>query len=285
MAHLECPVTYQGGKQRLAPVLLSAMQVARDEPFDDLCCGTGSVSLALLEAGHQGRVTLLDAGPWGHFWSEVATGKLDLDVLRRYCEAVPKELSRVPDFVREIEVQDPERDTVATFLLLQAAAFGGAAVWIEDGRWRRAGGIRTYWLPTATSNRRSPVNPMMPMPATLLARVRRLCEEIPGRIEAMHTDASEFLADEGVVYIDPPYAGTSGYGKGLEVVPLARRQRTRCFVSEGRPLGDGAVCLSRGVAKGGMNGSRSAAHEEWLTPFGGAVVAGTRPSCEADRGA
>ena len=59
---------------------------------------------------------------------------------------------------------------VYDYLLLQAGAFGSKWIGIEGNKWTN-NTFRSYWLPTETSNRKSPVNPMMPLPNTLYERV------------------------------------------------------------------------------------------------------------------
>ena len=59
------PVTYQGGKGRLAAAIVDAMRVPADATFVDICCGSGAVTLALLDSGHDpGRIVMIDQGPW-----------------------------------------------------------------------------------------------------------------------------------------------------------------------------------------------------------------------------
>ena len=72
-----------------------------------------------------------------------------------------------------------------------------------------------------------------------------------------------------MIYIDPPYEGTTGYGDGLNVVEYVKRQNARCYVSEGKALSQEAVCVSTGRSKGGISGNRKKANEEWLSHFPG----------------
>lgn len=262
------PVTYQGGKHRLAEQLVRLMGLGPADRFYDLCCGGGSVSIAAVVAGvPASSIRMIDCGPWGMFWQQIGSGDVDLERLRALCEAIPKDLRQVKGFMKELFSVTPGLDPVPEFLVLQAAAFGGTPVRLIDGRWK-AGGWRDYWLPTATSNRRSPVNPMMPLPHTLYERVVRLADAMLG-VLAECSDVRAITVQPGsVVYIDPPYTGTAGYTDSFDVVALARSvQGSRVFVSEAHALSDDAERLAGARAKGGISGKRKVENsiEEWVS--------------------
>jgi hypothetical protein len=203
-------------------------------------------------------------------WQAIGNGSFDLKVFADYCRSVPSDLKAVKPFMEKLRGELPGEHAPYRFLLLQAASFGGKPVSLKNGQWI-TWGFRDYWLPTATSNRRSPVNPMMPMPSTILARTERLVRMVRG-IRGVCGDASKLtVGAESVVYIDPPYAGTVGYASGIDVLAVANKIVTggaTCWVSEGRALTDDAVRLSEGRAKGGITGERKrAANEEWLSRF------------------
>jgi len=98
-------------------------------------------------------------------------------------------------------------------LLLQSASFGAKPIWISQfgtNKWENCS-FRNYWQPTLTSNRRSPVNPMMPMPETLLERAKLICKKMKGVI-GIKTSACIMHPEENtVIYIDPPYKGRTKY--------------------------------------------------------------------------
>jgi site-specific DNA-adenine methylase len=271
---MNAPVAYQGGKTRLAPQIIDI--ISREEPilcckhvFYDLCCGSGAVSIELVSRGFNPKdVYMIDTGPWGSVWNFIGDGHFSLGVFKSYIDQVPKNPALIKDFMVKLSRQSANIDMPYVFLLLQAAAVGTRkAIWIENGAWSNCG-FRSYWLPTETSNRRSPVNVMMPKADTLYERLGRLCEGMQG-VHARCADCRERpLGYDGIVYIDPPYQGTAGYGSAdFDVVQFAREQIIPCFVSEGQGLSDRTWCLSKGRAKGGMSGSRATANEEWLSRF------------------
>lgn len=263
---LVAPVTYQGGKQRIAGKILDIINPLPNTFFYDLCCGSGAVSIELINRGFPvSMIKMLDAGPWGIFWESISKRTFSVDKFRKICGEIPSDLKEVRGFMEKASERPVNEDAKYWYLLLQAAAFGGKAIWIKDGKWQNCT-FRSYWLPTATSNRRSPVNPMMPMPSTLISRVERIVEEMKD-VKAANFDINRAKLQEGVVYVDPPYSKTTKYGFDFDVVGFATRQSLKIFVSEGKPLSERSYLISSGMKKGGISGERSKEHEEWLSEF------------------
>jgi len=266
---LIAPVGYQGAKHRIADAILDKIDLEGVDNFFDLCCGGGSVSLALLRRGFPpGRITMVDRGPWGRVWAEIGAGTFSLDRFECLCRAIPPEPRRIDGHLREIaRLPIADNDLAYTFLLLQAGSFGGKAIWTEGDRWRNWT-ARSYWEPTATSSRRSPVNPMMPMPATILDRLRQIVPAMRG-VRGMCADVATVRPGaRDVVYLDPPYGGTTAYGHTIDATAFAKASAGRVYVSEGLPLTDEAVFISAGRSKGGISGDRKvSANEEWLSLF------------------
>lgn len=264
------PVTYQGGKSRLAAQIVAAIGLPTADHFYDLCCGSGAVAIEAVNAGQDPkRITMVDLSPWGLFWKAIGDGDFNLSTFERLCAMLPSDPREIKGFLETMYRKPVTSELIVyEFLLLQAGALGGKAIWIKDGRWRN-GAFRDYWLPTDTSNRRSHVNPMMPMPATIMKRVTDLADKMRG-ITGICADLTVFAPNVtgGRAYIDPPYADTTAYGYEIDVIAIARVLGIPTWVSEGRALTDDAVCLSLGRAKGGITGNRKKApNEEWLSVF------------------
>ena len=262
-------VAYQGGKTRLAADIVDIIGLESDgKVFYDLCCGCGAISIELVQRGiHPKDVYMYDTGPWGSVWNLIGGGHFSLGVFKSYIDQIPKDQELIKDFMVKLSKQPASIDTPYVFLLLQAAAFGGTAVWIENGAWAKCS-FRSYWMPTETSNRRSPVNAMMPIGKTLYERLGRLCDGMGGVHAGCMDCLNVPIGSDGIVYIDPPYRGTASYGSpAFDVVKFAQSLIVPCYVSEARALTEHAVCLSRGRAKGGMSGNRVKANEEWLSRF------------------
>ena len=266
---LVAPVTYQGGKSRLAAAISGLIRVPAGTFFCDLCCGSGAISLAMVEAGLPPEMLIMvDRGPWGAFWRAVGSGEFDCGRLESVAAWLPDDPSEVKGRLEEIASRPADGDAVYVFLLLQAGSFGGKAVGLRGGRWITHG-FRSYWTPRPGCNRKSPVNPMMPMPATILARMREIVRRCSGLL-GLVADVAGFAPPEpAVAYIDPPYEGTTDYADGgLDAAAVARGLGCPCYVSEGRALGDCSLLLSAGRRKGGISGKRAAkASEEWLSAF------------------
>jgi len=275
---LAVPCCFQGGKQRIASQVVDHLLEragAESARFYDLCCGSGAITIELLSRGvspHQ--IVMLDASSWGAFWAAVGNGSFDLERFRSYVDRVPADKSQIHDFAAKLAGTDASVDEHYKYLILQACSFGGKQIWREGSAWRNAF-FRRYWLPTPVSVRRSPANPMQPGPDELFSRVERIVAAAQG-VRCIHGDIGlvldETIEHDAVVYIDPPYGNTTGYGFGFDLQALVRDLEAKgiknILVSEGAPVSADAVRLSFGGPKGGISGARTGKHEEWLNAFG-----------------
>lgn len=262
---LESPVTYQGGKSRIAAAVVDCWWGA-DGPFHDLCCGSGAISIEMVNRGFAPRdIVMVDAGPWGEVWRQIGDGTFNIDSFRYYTTLIPSDLHRVRDFMRELSQQSAAIDTAEVFLLLQAAAFGGKAIWIEGGRWANTS-FRSYWTPTPTSSRRSPVNPMMPMPDTILRRLDNLMVGMNG-VVGICGAVEGIEINDGTAYLDPPYEGTTKYGHSLDVAAFVPTIAADLYVSEGVALGGIDIAIASPRSKGGISGNRKVAANDEVVSF------------------
>lgn len=273
------PCSYQGGKQRLAKqivdIIFEQNEINEYTKFYDLCCGSGAITLELINRGiHPSNITMVDEGVYGAFWNSVANNEFDLEIFKSEIDKLP-ELKDIQKYLQELSNQDVDNDKlVYHYLLLQSGSFGSRQIWIENNRWKN-NSFRSYWLPTETSSRRSPVNPMMPMPKTLYDRVKDIVEYLGGSINAINSDISkiEWHFDENsIVYIDPPYKNTAGYGNDFdyEEFIINNWAYVNIYVSEGYKMDsvEDAILLSKGRTKGNIRGDvKKKPTEEWLNIY------------------
>lgn len=267
---LQAPVSYQGGKTRLATKIVDILLQHNAGHYYDLCCGSGAISIELINRGvSPANITMNDAGPWGIFWSEIGQQKFDIDKLRYLISSLPSNIEDYRNYFCNLSKQDANIDTTCVFLLLQAASFGSKPIWIENNRWKNCS-FRYLWKPTPTSNRRSTVNPMMPMPQTLLSRVELLLSKMAG-VNGRYDNANNIaIAGGSIVYIDSPYEDSTRYGHDIDIKALVSRLNCPLFISETKPLSDNAILLSSSSSrtKGGINGKKTKkANDEWLSCF------------------
>ena len=283
---LEIPCSYQGGKQRLAKQIVDIFykenNINDDTKFFDLCCGSGAISLELINRGfNPNNITMIDNGCFGQFWQDIANGEFDLDIFKREIENLPN-LENIQSYLKKLSDLPVDEDKmVYHYLLLQAGAFGSKQIWIENNRWKN-NTFRSYWLPTETSNRRSPVNPMMPMPNTLYNRVEVIVEQLSGSIIASRESVfdSVYRIDEErnkgnkniIIYIDPPYANTTGYKETFDIYSLEGQiwSTSPIYISEGYKMqgASESYLLSVGRTKGNISGeAKKKPTEEWLNRF------------------
>ena len=283
---LEIPCSYQGGKQRLAKQIVDIFykenNINDDTKFFDLCCGSGAISLELINRGfNPNNITMIDNGCFGQFWQDIANGEFDLDIFKREIENLPN-LENIQSYLKKLSDLPVDEDKmVYHYLLLQAGAFGSKQIWIENNRWKN-NTFRSYWLPTETSNRRSPVNPMMPMPNTLYNRVEAIVEQLSGNIIASRESVFDavYRIDEErnkgnkniIIYIDPPYANTTGYKETFDIYSLEGQiwSTSPIYISEGYKMqgASESYLLSVGRTKGNISGeAKKKPTEEWLNRF------------------
>lgn len=283
---LEIPCSYQGGKQRLAKQIVDIFykenNINDDTKFFDLCCGSGAISLELINRGfNPNNITMIDNGCFGQFWQDIANGEFDLDIFKREIENLPN-LENIQSYLKKLSDLPVDEDKmVYHYLLLQAGAFGSKQIWIENNKWKN-NTFRSYWLPTETSNRRSPVNPMMPMPNTLYNRVESIVEQLSGSIIASRESVFDavYRIDEErnkgnkniIIYIDPPYANTTGYKETFDIYSLEGQiwSTSPIYISEGYKMqgASESYLLSVGRTKGNISGeAKKKPTEEWLNRF------------------
>lgn len=283
---LEIPCSYQGGKQRLAKQIVDIFykenNINDDTKFFDLCCGSGAISLELINRGfNPNNITMIDNGCFGQFWQDIANGEFDLDIFKREIENLPN-LENIQSYLKKLSDLPVDEDKmVYHYLLLQAGAFGSKQIWIENNKWEN-NTFRSYWLPTETSNRRSPVNPMMPMPNTLYNRVESIVKQLSGSIIASKESVFDavYRIDEErnkgnkniIIYIDPPYANTTGYKETFDIYSLEGQiwSTSPIYISEGYKMqgASESYLLSVGRTKGNISGeAKKKPTEEWLNRF------------------
>ncbi|MFQ3543479.1 DNA adenine methylase [Halobacillus rhizosphaerae] len=281
---LTIPCAYQGGKSRIAKDIVDIFykenEINEDTKFYDLCCGSGSVSIELINRGIKAEnIKMLDKSVWGSFWQSISDGSFDINIFNTYINEIPKNVSEIQKHVKYIYSQPANIDTVYKFLILQASSFGSKAIWLKNKNEWCTSSFRSYWTPTKTSNRKSPVNPMMPMPNTLLERVKMILDKMDN-IKAVCTDINDLSIPENnsIIYIDPPYQNTSGYGYDFNIIDYVHKlqqsakinkMKIKVYVSEGRKLSENSHLISEGRKKGGISGDRNnnKINQEWLNVF------------------
>lgn len=277
---LTIPCTYQGGKQRLAKYIIDIIfernTINKDTLFYDFCCGSGAITIELINRGiNTENIIMLDISSWGKFWNEIGKGTFNLDRFEKYINNIPKDKSEIQKHMQDLSKLNANIDEEYIYLLLQASSFGGKQIWKQDNKWCNTS-FRNYWLPTETSSRRSPVNPMMPMPDTLLQRIKNIQKHCEGLIclnEDIHNILNRNIKNKNaIIYIDPPYKNTTKYGFNFDIEKfideLTKKINIPIYVSEGYEFSNQTIKLSKGREKGGISGERKKkANEEWLNIF------------------
>ncbi|MGK9450317.1 DNA adenine methylase [Acidithiobacillus caldus] len=274
---LRVPCSYQGGKQRIAGQIVDHLIDAAansSTTFYDLCCGSGAVSIELVNRGVEpSRITMLDISSWGVFWTAISTGTFNMNIFDSFLSRLPTDKREFKAWLTTISTLPIGDQEAELYPLLQSCSFGGKQIWRNGDRWVNTC-FRDYWEPTATSVRRSPANPMQPSPVELRRRIDSLVKGMKGAV-CLNMDIMEILKaplpDNAVVYVDPPYQHTTGYAYDFDIFSFIKlfldRNKNPLFISERKPLNENAIMLTFGGANGGISGSRKEKHKEWLSRF------------------
>ena len=280
IAKLTIPCAYQGGKQRIAKQVVDIISQyinnnnSDNIKFYDMCCGSGAISIELVnQSFNPDNIIMVDASPWGLFWRQIGDETFSMDIFKYWIDSVPKDISKIQEYIKELSknlIHKTQLDISYIFLLLQASSFGSKSIWIKNNKWRNTS-FRNYWLPTETSSRRSPVNPMMPMPNTLYQRVQELSFGMEG-VKGYYGDCNDMhIENNSIIYIDPPYDKTTKYGFEFDYMKFIEKYKNNNIIllSEGIVLSDNNYNLTDRRSKGGISGERKKkANEEWLNVFG-----------------
>ena len=85
---MRVPCSYQGGKQRVAAQIVDVLLEAAPKSnsrFYDLCCGSGAVSIELVNRGvDPSRIWMLDISSWGTFWSAISSGTFNMNIFDQF---------------------------------------------------------------------------------------------------------------------------------------------------------------------------------------------------------
>ena len=274
---MRVPCSFQGGKQRVVAQIVDHLLKAAPGPdsrFYDLCCGSGAVSIELVNRGvDPSRVWMLDISSWGSFWSAIGAGTFNMDAFDQLLSELPSDKRDFKAYMSALSALPVADHEAELYPLLQACSFGGKQISRNGERWSNAC-FRDYWEPTATSIRRSHANPMQPSPTELRRRIDALVNGMR-RVTCLNMDIMTILTapipNNAVLYVDPPYKNTTSYAYSFDLTFFINRFREvnqiPLFVSEGIPLNDDALMLTFGGAKGGISGVRTGKHQEWLSRF------------------
>tara|TARA_Y100000052_G_scaffold1262_1_gene1027 strand:- start:956 stop:1798 length:843 start_codon:yes stop_codon:yes gene_type:complete len=227
---------YKGGKRRWSRQIADHLLSCSAEPVYDVGAGSGAVSLSLIEAGLQpNNLIMIDSGPWGEFWKSGVTGELDTDLIERMLlHDRPEDPRQVREWVMNEVAQtySPE-----SFLILQAASYGSIPVWHDGQSWIRGDAGRSrgysargYWEPGPNSPETKP-RPTIFTPEKIIDRLHAALDALHG-CTVLHQCAESVEFSPGVVYVDPPYVGTSGYQSHMDVQHIRQRTTGPFFCSE-----------------------------------------------------
>lgn len=231
---------YMGSKRKFGAQIVEVLLESNPSYVFDLCCGTGSVFLAAINAGvPPEKITVVEAGMWGAYWAAISNGTFDLGRFTKLLTTdMPTDGRLVKQWVEtEVAAMPPSPET---FIVLQAAAYGSVPVWWDGKRWRhneeaanRGYHARGYWEPGPSSKEKKPRGTIF-APKKIIQAVTAHTKHCEGT-QVVHGNVEEAdLSAPGraVYYMDPPYTGVAGYGHGLDVLAFIQKAPRPLYVSE-----------------------------------------------------
>lgn len=200
------------------------------------------------------------------FWDSISKNCFDIEKFRIKINKLPT-VEHIDLYLKQMSsLPVSKTDMIYDYLLLQSGAFGSKQIWIKDGKWSNCY-FRKYWKPNENSNRRYPVNPMMPMPKTLYKRVENIVNSISGKINAYYGYVENYLDfylknnpnKNIIMYIDPLYKNTTDYGFDIDLKNIIDNKYIDLpiFISERFPMDKSkqSWIISKGMKKGNISGN------------------------------
>ncbi len=200
---------------------------------------------------------LVDLGPWGRTWKILIHRSKDVaDVIESKSIEDPLEVRKWALEKNRCILSD-DVVVAASHLLVIASTYGG----FEKGGFK------------GKHKRRPNVDGFIPNRNSLAERVRSL--NIPSSMTAHHVDAESIEPFPALVYIDPPYRGTTKYMASFSresVVKTALKWSkvgSRVVISEGEPIEElvtlGWLCKEITKARNGQNRTNTRSDRELIT--------------------
>ena len=189
------PFPYQGSKRAICDRILSHVPAGAGllvEPF----CGSAAVSLAVAAHGRAERFWLNDANaPLIALWREILERPMQL--ADRYGKLWREQLADKKAFFFQVRREFNETHAPDLLLYLLARIVKGSVRYSADGRFNQSADNRRWGMRPKAMRMQ-----LLGVSAALAGRTKTTAEDFRSVV-------AETTADD-VIYMDPPYQGTSG---------------------------------------------------------------------------
>ncbi len=218
-------VPYQGSKRRLAPAILAQVGERRFVRLIEPFCGSAALTLAAAQRGVAGQFLLSDTfDPLTALWRQALSSPLSLAT--DYEALWQAQFSDGAGHYNAVRARFHEVPTPAQLLYLLARAVKNAPRFGRDGHFNQSADRRRHGV----------------HPDRVRAQALQVAALLSGRCDVKTDDFRSILKDiqpGDLVYLDPPYQGTSGsrdrrYVAGLTRAALADALRP---LAERRDIG------------------------------------------------
>ncbi|MGC2111083.1 MAG: DNA adenine methylase [Candidatus Korobacteraceae bacterium] len=190
------PIPYQGSKRRLAPAILSFVPKGRFRRMVEPFAGSAAITLAAAKSGLCDEFVISDAlRPLANLWTEVIEHPEQLSVAYRELWQSQFEGNAI-DRYNDIRAEFNRKQNPAMLLFLLARCVKNAVRFNPSGQFNQSADKRR----TGTH------------PDTMHVELTGAHHLLRGRCKVMCRDFRALLAEaqkDDVVYLDPPYQGTT----------------------------------------------------------------------------
>ena len=216
------PIPYQGSKRNLAPAILQHFPGGVDtlyEPF----AGSAAVTLAALRAGKAARAHLNDSlGPLMALWQQIVDSPEEISLA--YADLWKRQQTDPAAGYEGVRAEYNRNPTPDRLLFLLARCVKGAVRFNANGEFNQSADRRRLGA----------------RPATMRERIAVTSRLLRGRVKLSAVDYARVLGRatrRDLIYLDPPYQGTSGTRDPRYYQPLDLDR----FVGEIRKLSERGI--------------------------------------------
>ncbi len=201
------PIPYQGSKRKLAPAILSVVRGREVRTLYEPFAGSAALTIAAAHAGLGARYVIADSlEPLVEIWRGILAEPADL--AESYARVWNGQRPDDEGYYSRVRERFNEHSNPADLLYLLARCVKNSPRWNRDGRFNQGADHRRLGM----------------APDKMLRAIVGTHRLLRGKADATSGDFEQTIADaksHDLVYMDPPYEGTSGsrdsrYHQGLD---------------------------------------------------------------------
>lgn len=164
--------------------------------------------------GCPARVVLTDPGPWGRTLGVILEPTSRAALIARLQALADEDARTVFERLQGATTATDDVGFASEFLFLQRLSFSGKAVGTREGCWVSPGFNTSSAYGLAATDRFGKVNPMVPSLIKVLESYHSRLAPVTADVQCIPAAAPTALDGPTLVYLDPPYIGSTAYPDG-----------------------------------------------------------------------